>query len=201
MLRKNVSGMEYIRLLLKYRFIRLMHLFGIKLYLNTEDRKILENKILRHISESNGYQTILFVGCDWYTSGYKKLFKSKKYFTIEIDPKMSRYGTDLHIIDSITNIEKHFLPNSLDIVICNGVFGFGLNDEHEVIKAFEGIYNCVREGGVFILGWNDLPAYRPFDVRKLNVLSKFAPYRFPSLETNEYRVNNEHQHVFNFYTK
>lgn len=52
-------------------------------------------------------KNILFVGCEWYTKSYEKLFSEKNHMTIEIDPDLKKYGAKKHFTDSIENIENH----------------------------------------------------------------------------------------------
>ena len=201
MYNETPSAIAYLWLALKYRYIRIMHSLGFRLSLRTEDRHILENTILPYIAQSDKYQTIVFVGCDWYTSKYKKYFKRKDYWTIEIDPAMTRYGAKRHIIDSVSNLEKHFAPGSVDAVICNGVFGFGLNEPRDVEQAFSAIYSRLRINGLLVFGWNNLPRHKPFPVEQISSLEKFRPYVFPALGTDMLMINNSHQHIFNFYSR
>jgi hypothetical protein len=101
---------------------------GFDFYQKTEDRKILEDTILPAIAGSPEYQRILFIGCDWYTRGYQRVFAGRDYWTLEIDSSKSKYGARQHIVDSAENLALHFKPNSLDIIVCNGVIGWGLDD-------------------------------------------------------------------------
>src|SRR4051794_1593372 len=65
---------------------------GIDFYIKTEDRTILEDIILPAISRSDEYRRILFIGCEWYTRGYQKIFATRDYWTMEIDPSKRKYG-------------------------------------------------------------------------------------------------------------
>lgn len=140
---------------------------GVDFYLHTEARRILDAVILSYFSHRIDLSKVLFIGCDWYTRGYRRRFFSRKdYWTLDIDPHKKRYGSKQHIIDSVASVQDHFQEGQLDLIICNGVFGWGLNDRSEVDMAFHGCHMCLRDGGVFILGWNDIPQGRPlFPVR------------------------------------
>jgi SAM-dependent methyltransferase len=167
------------------------------------DRYILEQKIIPFYLESPEFIKVLFVGCGSYTKHYEKWFKTKEYWTIDINPMKKIYGAKNHIIGSMSDLSLHFKDNSLDLIICNGVFGWGLNDREDVEKAFSGCYDSLRKGGVLILGWDDTPEKNPFPLETCKSLSQFQSYCFPPLSTSQYRnlTDESDKHVFNFYVK
>lgn len=174
---------------------------GGELYQETADRVVLEGKILPWIAEQPQLKRVLFVGCEWYTRGYRRLFNEAGYWTIEIDPSKRRYGAKQHIVDSLANVGSHFAEGELDAIVCNGVFGWGLNDKDEVEKAFEGCRTRLREGGHFVLGWNDVPAHLPFPLEESEALGKFQAATFPPLGKSVYPTDSDLRHTFNFYRK
>jgi SAM-dependent methyltransferase len=101
------------------------------------------------------------------------------------------------------DLADHLPENYLDLIICNGVFGWGLNDKEEVEKAFLGCHQCLRQGGVLVIGWNDTPEKKPFPLENCESLSKFSPYVFPPLSTSQYQnfAEDTDKHVYNFYIK
>jgi len=121
---------------------------GLDLYRRSRDRKILHRTILPYFAERAEFQRVLFIGCDWYTRGYRRLFAHRDYWTLDFDPAKQRFGAPQHIVDSMTNVGGHFAPGSVDLILCNGVFGYGLNDAAPVAQAFHGCYECLRVGGV-----------------------------------------------------
>ena len=108
------------------------------------DRILLERTIFRHLLDRPEYHRILFVGCAWYTQHYPRWFAQKEFYTIEIDPALARFGAQRHRIDSCENIDRHFDTDSLDCVILNGVYGFGLNALPAITRTFEGIHAVLR---------------------------------------------------------
>jgi len=76
------------------------------------------------------------------------------------------------------------------------VFGWGLNKEEDVQKAFNEIYDILKPGGIFILGWNDdiVP------LKKIEGLKKLKPYFFKPLDGDEFCCVNGN-HTYNFYIK
>lgn len=173
---------------------------GIDRYKHTEDRRVLEDKIFPYFVSAPQYSKILFVGCAWYTSGYNTIFKDQDFQTLEIDPRESRYGARKHITDSLENITHHFEEGGLDLIICNGVFGWGLDERPRVEAAFQGCFQSLRPGGVLIQGWNDTPERCPFPLDECQSLKLFQPFVFPPLSTAQY-VIAEKRHIYRFYVK
>ena len=78
--------------------------YGGSFFYPSEDRSILECQILPYYQLSEAHAAILFVGCDWYTQGYVRLFARKAFTTIDPDPAKARYGAGRHIIASLTAV-------------------------------------------------------------------------------------------------
>jgi spermidine synthase len=174
---------------------------GADLRLKTADRAVLEETILPYFARHAQFQRILFIGCDWYTKGYAKLFADKEYWTLEPNSNRRKYGAVRHVQDFGQNVTRHFRPGELDVVFLNGVFGYGLNDRQAVEESFEGIRGCLRDGGVFVFGWNDVPQNRPFPPEEITSLKRFSPFVFPPLASASHRVDTHNRHVFSFYTR
>ena len=81
------------------------------------------------------------------------------------------------------------------------VVGWGLNTIEDAERAFAACHACLREGGHFLIGWNDLPEHRPFRLAEVPSLRKFQPLVFPPLEANEYLIDNEWRHTYSFFYK
>ncbi|MGH7998602.1 MAG: methyltransferase domain-containing protein [Brasilonema sp.] len=169
----------------------------------THDRYILEQKIIPYFAERKEYTKILFVGCGSYTKHYEKWFQKKEYWTIDINPMKKIYGAKKHITGSMSDLSLYFQEKDLDLIICNGVFGWGLNDRKDVEQAFSGCYKCLRKGGVLVVGWDDVPDKKPFPLETCESLMQFQSYFFPPLSTLQYRLltDESQKHTYNFYIK
>ncbi|MGH1419500.1 MAG: hypothetical protein ACRBCJ_11635 [Hyphomicrobiaceae bacterium] len=165
------------------------------------DRIVLDEKIFPYIRERDDFHNILFIGCHWYTWNYNRVFADKNYSTLEIDPSQARYGAKKHITASVEDVAKHYAPQSLDLVFLLGVIGWGLDDRAVADRAIGGIHNVLRPGGALIIGWDDVPAHKPFALEELKELERFSPWTFPPLQTNEYLCKHELCHTFNFYER
>jgi SAM-dependent methyltransferase len=174
---------------------------GIPSHLRNDDRRVLEQVIFPYFVERPEFPTVLFVGTAWYTEPYNQVFREKTYSTIEIDPSQAQYGSSNHIVDSLEYVDRHFAPRSLNLIICNGVFGWGLDEKSSVEKAFAHCYDLLRSGGIFMVGWNDVPEHRPFSLEDCEALKLFQPWEFPPLGTTQYQTPSKNRHTFNFYIK
>jgi SAM-dependent methyltransferase len=177
-------------------------LFGIDSYLTNEARSVLEKIICPYFLSRDDCENVVFVGCDWYTAGYNKWFEERKnYWTIESDPSLQRYGARQHIKDTLQNLGNYFIYDTLDLILCNGVFGWGLDDKLHVEQALQACYGCLRRGGVLVIGWNDINERRPFYLEECQNLHQFEPFLFPPLATDKYVTDTPNRHTYNFYIK
>jgi SAM-dependent methyltransferase len=186
-----------------------LHLLGVRLgiayngsfYYPSEDRSILECVIIPFYQLSQEHRTVVFVGTAWYTHGYSRMFSRKTYTTMDPNPANAPYGAEQHIVDVVGNLEQHMAPGSVDVIFLNGVVGWGLNRRDEAETAFAACHRCLRKGGHFLIGWNDLAEHRPFRIEEVESLSKFQRLVFPPLDTSEYLIDNEWRHTFSFFSK
>jgi SAM-dependent methyltransferase len=170
--------------------------------LKTDARRVLEQIIFPYFTARDEFRTILFIGCDWYTEHYKDVFHAKEYWTIEKDRGRSeRYGAPRRVTDGLHHLTHYFGSDYFDLIICNGVFGWGLDSREEADASLDACLHCLRPGGVFILGWNDVPERRPFAPEECKTLRKFVPYLFPPLTTSHYLTKNTNRHIYDFYAK
>lgn len=166
-----------------------------------DDRYILKAVIFPYFIAKPEFSRVLFVGCKWYTHGYNIQFQNKEYWTLDIDPQQKKHGAKQHITDMLENIDQYFSKDTLDLIICNGVFGWGLDKQEDVEKAFQKCFACLRSNGVFILGWNDIAKRRPFPPEECQTLKLFDKYTFPPLRTSEYLTKTFNRHKYYFYLK
>ncbi len=187
---------------MRHRLIRKLLVFcGIDQFKDTDDRHVLERIVFPYFVQRSEFSKILFVGCSWYTRGYKVIFRDKDYWTLDILASKRKYGAKNHIHDSLENLPLSFREGELDLIICNGVFGRGLNDPDNIETAFRGCSHCLREGGLFVLGWNDVPGSCPLPLEECQSLKLFDRYVFPPLSTSQYLTANPNRHTYSFYTK
>jgi spermidine synthase len=175
--------------------------WGAPLMARLQDRRILERDVFPYILEHPEFRDILWVGCSWYTAPYATIFRERKFSTLDIDPLKARYGSARHAVDGMENVRRHYGVEELDLVLCNGVVGWGLDSHAQLEQAFGGCFASLRPGGVMMIGWNDLPRSRPIPFAELPSIACFEPYVFPPLMTHELRTRSIGRHVFTFYRK
>lgn len=174
---------------------------GIDLRKRREDRIVLEDIVFPELLSLPDCRRILFVGCAWYTSHYPRIFRERTFYTLEIAPEEAKYGSPHHIIDSCVNIDQHFQESSLDAVIMNGVYGFGLNDMGQIEQTLTAIFRSLRPHGQFIFGWNDLPGHNPYSMTQIEQIAPFDKYQFPPLNSHVHESKARNRHRFHFYRK
>jgi SAM-dependent methyltransferase len=170
--------------------------------LNSTDRWVLEQRIFPHYRSNPAVRSVLFVGCDNYTAHYQRsFFADVDYTTIEPDPARSRFGARRHLVAPLEKLADHIPPDSLDLIVCNGVFGWGLNSLEQCEQAFAQCHTCLRGDGQMILGWDDLPQRAPLALEQISSLQRFRKYVFPEFGTWRYVTNTPYRHTFDFYQK
>ncbi|MEM1109015.1 MAG: methyltransferase domain-containing protein [Planctomycetota bacterium] len=179
-----------------------MLLCGVGPKLKEQDRIVLEQDVFPYLVGQEEFRRVLFVGCHWYTWHYNKVFEAKDYWTLEIDPARKRYGARQHIVDSVENVADYFGEGSLDAVLLLGVIGWGLDDPEVADRAVAGIGRCLRPGGAFVIGWDDVAEHRPFPIESLNSLTQFDPWVFPPLDTPRFVCEQQDlRHTLDFYRR
>jgi SAM-dependent methyltransferase len=169
----------------------------------TPDRMLLEGEIFRWIRSREGMRNILFIGVDQYTKHYASFFPDATFHTIDNDPSRARFGSDHHLIASIADVTKQFPPRCMDVVIMNGVYGWGLDEQDEAEEGFQRCYDVLRPGGLLVLGWNNIPERNPLDIDTISSLRRFTELGCPLFKGNwRYEVpETENRHTYDFYTK
>lgn len=165
-----------------------------------EDRDVLERIIFPYLLKEFDPKRILDIGREDYQKFYNLFFKGRELWTLDIDPERKEFGSKNHIVDDVKNVDEHFKEGYLDVVIMNGVFGWGLNDPENIERAISGIYTILRDGGIFIMGWNDVPDLVPISLDLINALRKFEKYYFSPLNSVEFKSNTG-EHVYSFFIK
>ena len=133
--------------------------------IRSADRRLLEETVLPGYAADSTLRSLLFVGCDWYTRDYAELFAPtrERFRTIDIDPAKARFGAPGHVVAPMQEIGRHCAPGSVDVVVANGIYGFGIDERAALRVALAAAHAVLRSGGTLVLGWNDVPALAPFD--------------------------------------
>jgi SAM-dependent methyltransferase len=168
----------------------------------TEDRRVLEQIIFPHYARDAHIKTVLFVGCDWYTAHYQhRYFSTHNYWTLEPDKTHRRFGAKQHVAARLEELGRHFPQGFFDLIICNGVYGWGLDRAEDCEAAMSQCHTCLAQGGHLLLGWNDTPQRDPAPLSRVRSLARFSPYSFPAFGAWQYLTNTRGRHVYYFYQK
>ena len=123
------------------------------------DRKVLEETILPYYAKKFDGGRILFVGVRAYVFHYKRIFQNCEYITIDNRPSSRLFGVENHRVGQIENLGDFFAPEYFDLIVMNGVIGWGLNDESLINQGLEVCFERLKPGGELLLGVNEeLPA-------------------------------------------
>ena len=161
-----------------------------RFYRGNDDRRILETLILPWYASRPEFRHIVFTGNTWYTMGYRRLFPGCRWRAIERCPRSSRrYGGQGHINASVADADRYLEPESVDLVLFTGVFGYGLDTQDDLEKAMDGFYRCMRKGGEMLFSWDDIPEHVPFDPLTSPTFAKLERIQFPPMNTDIVRAS------------
>lgn len=119
------------------------------------DRRLLIETYIPALAQGGG--RILWVGCRAYTrDDYPALGRQgAEVWTTDIDPKAARWGqAGRHRTGDVCAIDQVFADQAFDVVVCNGVLGFGADSLEMQDQALAAMAHILRPGGLLLLGWN-----------------------------------------------
>lgn len=192
------------RLLTDFGFVKriVRYSLGLPVRMETEDRRVLEQVIFPYLQTLPDVRSVLFVGCDWYTKHYERTyFKGKDYWTIDPASRAKKFAGPQHHVAPLETLDRFFPPQRFDLIICNGVYGFGLDSREQCDRAFGLCHSRLADGGYFILGWNDIPARTPVPLDEIESLKQFRQWIFPPLGTGRYVTDTPYHHTYDFLRK
>ena len=171
----------------------------------TRDRHILENVIFSNLFSSLSIRRILFVGVHSYSSWYGQLFAARpeiSFVTVDSNPLNSIYGSigkhwscNLDLL-----IYVDYLKESFDVVILNGVFGYGTDTIEAKQRNLQTAHSLLNENGLLILGYRDKHPNYDFTYDLIGNL-KFSPCLIPGLPHVYEQSNSDNGHAFASFRK
>lgn len=176
---------------------------GVQFPLRAPNRAFLEQQIFDYLNQQadgpQGPGRCLFLGMGEYTWHYPRLLKPE-FHSLDMDPEQARYGVPgRHLTGSATEMAALYEPGYFDVVIANGLIGYGLNEQAGYERMLEQCHAVLKPGGLLILGYNDTPERAPFPVH-IDALGLFAPFVPPiaGVEQPRHPMRDKYHHVFIF---
>ena len=126
------------------------------------DRRYMEEVLLPAMVALQPSQ-LLDVGVEHYSSHYRSWFPvSCEYFTLDFNPAAAQFGSPgKHIVGDALDLPRYFAPESIDIVLLNGAFGFGINRVEQQERVVDAARTVLRPDGWLLIGWDRAADGRP----------------------------------------
>jgi hypothetical protein len=105
------------------------------------------------------------------------------------------------VVAPMQELDRHFAPNSLGAIVCNGVLGWGLDEREDAERAFAACVECLRPGGLLVLGINDVPEKAVYPLSESRQLARLEPFVFPPLGAASHLVPGPGRHTYLFFKK
>src|SRR5205085_8012081 len=87
-------------------------------------------------------------------------------WTVDIDPAMRRWGRPgRHIVGDMLELDRLFPELRFDTVLCNGIFGFGVDTPAARRRACAAMASVTKPAGWLLLGWNSDRGPDPLETR------------------------------------
>jgi hypothetical protein len=124
------------------------------------DRVALREEIFPSILallEKEEKARILWVGCKAFTKDYYGLLESggAECWTLDIDPAVRRWGRrERHVVGDLLALPHLFPQQHFDAILCNGVFGFGIDTPEAQASACAAMAQAMQPGRWMLLGWD-----------------------------------------------
>lgn len=119
------------------------------------DRQVLVEDILPAFA--GACPSMLWIGVRRYTVDYPGRLEARggSVWTTDIDPVNALWGrSGQHVTGDMQQLDRDFSPAQFDAVLCNGVFGFGVDTPEGQAAGFSAMAAVLKPGGWLMLGWN-----------------------------------------------
>ena len=119
------------------------------------DRRLLLETILPAVAAEGA--RVLWVGCRRYTSDYPAILEASGgvCWTSDIAEDAAAFGRNgRHRTGDLQEVDRLFADQRFGAVLCNGVFGYGVDDEAAQRKAMVAMSAVLQPAGTLLLGWN-----------------------------------------------
>ncbi len=174
-----IKGSRLYDLFYALRCHLLLRLWARGLY-TPPDRKLLERVFIPNLANDPSYERVLFVGTATYCN-YEDAFKEKEFATMDPDPAAAAGGAARHFVDRLANLGLYYPRDHFDLIILNGVLGWGLNEASEIEASVQVCFSHLRSGGRMLVGLNEKGAPAPVCLAEIDALRSFNPVNLPGM--------------------
>lgn len=102
-----------------------------------------------------GHKRMLFVGTQAYNRPFYRHCQGLSVFSIDPDPANARYAAPSgHSIGFIQDIARLAPGEKFDVIVFNGIIGFGVNDVPAALDALAAMAGAAAPGALLVIGWN-----------------------------------------------
>ncbi len=165
------------------------------------DREVYHGEILPWLAGESSIRDVLDIGCEWYNLHHRRIFRGHRYWTIDVDPGKEGFGGRNHVTGSALRLDQYFRPSSFDLILCNGVFGWGVNGQRDVTLLAEQMAGVLRPDGKVVVGWNPGTENAPELNPLVAMADDFRSWAFPPKDDSQFLANPENNHTFAFFEK
>ena len=137
---------------------------GWRLTYNTPDRKWLETWVYRNCYNKR----VLSIGTSWYTMLLPEIVPCY-WTTVDVTMCAERLAitSDRHYTTDLTDKTQCLgKEDYYDVVILNGVLGFGVNTPTAASEMISKLCKYLQPGGLLLIGYNDRPGRSTFSVEE-----------------------------------
>jgi len=174
------------------------HARGQPARIRSPDRDLLEQRLLPAFGRDPDIRRVLFVGCATYTQHYPSMLPAAEHWTLDADPLRRRYGISRHIIAPLQHLTPDATGGLLDLIVCNGVLGWGLDSPDNAQSAMDACRQTLRSGGYLLLGWNDVFPRNRVKPEQIPALASFEHADYDGFAAR-IRVRSANRHVYDLY--
>ena len=100
----------------------------------------------------------LWVGVKPYSTRYEYILRAagaSRFDSIEPDTSQIVFGSSQnHYVDIAQNIDKYVGPGTYDIVIANGVLGWGIDSPSQIQDFYTVTSKVMKNDGILVIGYN-----------------------------------------------
>ncbi len=115
------------------------------------------NEVLAPALATAGHHRMLFVGAQSYNLPFYAQCEALGIdaWSVDFDPASAKYGAPCgHFVGDIRNIQALVAGRTFDVIMFNGILGFGINAAPDAIAAVQAMSGIAEANTLLIVGWN-----------------------------------------------